>query len=70
MVRMDNHNGLSFTKPISSWNGLSFAEGPSLAEYRSKVLYKIACIDPFRVFYSPLEVTKKKIDVSSPYQPF
>ena len=36
-----------FPKTISAWNGLAFAEGPSLAVFRSNLL-KIS-VHPFRI---------------------
>ena len=33
-----------FPKTISAWNGLAFAEAPSLAVFRSNFIKKLACI--------------------------
>ena len=39
---------LFFPKTISAWNGLAFADAPSLAVFIDQILFKIS-VHPFRI---------------------
>ena len=43
-IQLASMDSRFFLKTISAWNGLVFAEAPSLAVFRSNFYYKLACI--------------------------